>query len=522
MDERRRTTLFLAAITLLGFGLRLTLLNSHPFREDEAIYSFWARHAWPGDPLFLTVWPDKPPLFIWLLAIAFRIFGPVEASARWLNIAASTLTIPVVAVTARTLWSRAAWREQVALLAGLAMALNPFAISFAPTAFTDPMLVFFGSLALLMALRTRLFWAGLWLGAAIMTKQQGLLHLPLIAGAGWIAASKETDFFVKTRFLALHFLAGAALVILPILYWDSLRWAVAPSPWDLGVQHYGGLSLAPPGEWFARVQAWAALVWQLGGSWLVWGGLAGLWAFHGWRRRTRSFAGGPGANSRGAAAWGWTLLWAGGFLIVHIVTTVQVWDRYLLPLAPVMALFSGWTLAATLADVAPRPRTIAVSLAAFLLLFPAWSAAQGRTPMGGDHGAYDGLRQAIAWARAAAPEEAILYHRELGWDYQFYLFDEVRTGRYALRWFPNATALADDVTKHPYPRAFYIQPDWAPLSDNARQLPVRGIERVEVARFGRMTVYELRNRDTGFCDWCFCRETARELGTAGGRFAAFP
>jgi 4-amino-4-deoxy-L-arabinose transferase-like glycosyltransferase len=388
------------------------------------------------------------------------------------------------------------------------MALNPFAVSFAPTAFTDPMLVLFGSLALLLALRARPFWAGLWLGAAIMTKQQGLLYLPLVAGAGWIVVREgsvqETGFLIKTRFLWLRFLVGMALVTLPILYWDSLRWAVAPSPWDLGVQHYGGFSLAPPGEWPARAQAWAGLVWQLGGSWLVWGGLAGLWAFHGWRRRTHPPAGERNATHGRAAAWGWILLWTGGFLAFHVVANVQVWDRYLLPLAPVMALFSGWTLAATLADVAPRPRALAVSLAAFLLLFPAGSAAQGRTPIGGDHGAYEGLREAIAWVRTAAPGEAILYHRELGWDYRFYLFDEVRAGRYELRWLPNATALADDVTKHPHPRAFYIQPDWAPLRDNARQLPARGIERVEAARFGRMTVYELRNRDTGFCEWCFC------------------
>ncbi len=498
---------------MLGFALRLFLLNSYPFREDEAIYSFWALHTWLGDPLFLTVWPDKPPLFIWLLAAAFRLFGPVEASARWLNIAASTLTIPAVAVTAHTIWVQSRWREQATLLVGLAMALNPFAVSFAPTAFTDPMLVLFGSLALLMALRIRLFWAGLWLGAAIMTKQQGLLYLPLIAGAIWFAASgvnapgatQETGFLAKTRFLTLHLLGGMALIVLPILYWDSMRWAVAPSPWDLSVQHYGGLSLAPLAEWPARAQAWAALVWELGGSWLVWGGLGALWALYGWRRLHSP------ADERNAArgrpsAWGWTLLWAGGFLAFHVATNIQVWDRYLLPLTPIMALFGGWTLAIALADISPRPRDLAMILAACLLLFPAWSAAQGRTPTGGDHGAYDGLREAVAWIQAAAPEEAILYHRELGWNYQFYLFDEVRAGRYQLRWFPNATALADDVTKHPTPRAFYIQPDWAPLRDNAHQLSARSVERVKRARFGQMTVYELRNLETGFCDWCFCGE----------------
>src|SRR5690349_1851063 len=72
----------LAVLILLGFSLRLYLLNRFPFREDEAIYSFWALHAWHVDPLFLAVWPDKPPVFLWLLAATFRLFGSSQASAR--------------------------------------------------------------------------------------------------------------------------------------------------------------------------------------------------------------------------------------------------------------------------------------------------------------------------------------------------------------------------------------------------------------------------------------------------------
>ena len=60
------------------------------------------------------------------------------------------------------------------------MALSPFAISFSPTAFVDPVLVLAGSLALCMTVFARPLSAGLWLGAAIMTKQQGLLYVPLV------------------------------------------------------------------------------------------------------------------------------------------------------------------------------------------------------------------------------------------------------------------------------------------------------------------------------------------------------
>ncbi len=190
-----------------------------PLREDEAIYGYWALHAWYVDPLFLHVWPDKPPIFLWLLSAALQLWGhgpeTAGAAARWVNILAGTLTIPVLAACARR-W----WGMRAALVTALLAALSPFAISFAPTAFTDPLLVLAGSLALTLAVRRRWFWSGFWLGVAIMTKQQGLLFVPLVAACGLYARPRAC------RQPALA--GGLAAVVLPILYWDSLRWAVAP------------------------------------------------------------------------------------------------------------------------------------------------------------------------------------------------------------------------------------------------------------------------------------------------------
>ncbi len=239
--------LALPALCLGGFALRLHLLSAWPFREDEAMYSVWALHLWRVDPWALTLWPDKPPLFLWLLGGTFQLFGPSEAAARLLNIAADTLTIGVVAVTGRVLWNRRA-----GLLAGLAYALSPFAISFAPTAYTDPTLVLWGMLALYASLTRRAFWAGLFLAAAIATKQQGLLYAPLIVGmlllitkaqrhkegeeklqgegGRWKVANGGTahsQFVIHYSPFAI-FLFGFALLTLPILLWDASRWAVAP------------------------------------------------------------------------------------------------------------------------------------------------------------------------------------------------------------------------------------------------------------------------------------------------------
>jgi 4-amino-4-deoxy-L-arabinose transferase-like glycosyltransferase len=172
----RPSPLALTGILLAGFALRLPLLDRFPFHQDEAIYGYWARYARHVDPLFLRVWPDKPPLYLWLLGGTFDLLGATPTAARLLNIALSTLTIAVVAALAQT-W----WGARAGILAALFLALNPFAISFAPTAFTDPLLVLAGMTALLAIVRRRPFWAGIWLGVAIMTKQQGVLFVPLVA-----------------------------------------------------------------------------------------------------------------------------------------------------------------------------------------------------------------------------------------------------------------------------------------------------------------------------------------------------
>ena len=93
---------------MLGFGLRLVMLDRFRFHQDEALYSYWALHFLHEDPQFLTQWIDKPPLFIWLLSFCFKVFGVSEASARLLNVAVSTLTVPVVAAIARQAWTSGA------------------------------------------------------------------------------------------------------------------------------------------------------------------------------------------------------------------------------------------------------------------------------------------------------------------------------------------------------------------------------------------------------------------------------
>lgn len=530
----RVRTLALSAVLGAGFGLRLQLLDAFPLREDEAVYGYWALHLWRVDPWALAVWPDKPPLFLWLLGGFLQIFGPSAPAARLLNIAADTLTIAVVAACARRLWGQG--HPQAGLIAAGFYALNPFAISFAPTAYTDPLLVLWGMLAVLAALKRRPFWAGLWLAAAISTKQQGLLYLPLVtallflnpvaqSGTGGvgenaqkapphpIASSSLPTPVTHYSSLITRFASGLAALLLPIFWWDSRRWHVAPSPWDLSVGNYGGLALLPPDQWLPRLAEWGPLLWHLTASWPLWVLLAVGWGL--WTIRSAPRPGQLAIRPLLLA------LFAGFFIGLHVASSVQIWDRYLLPLAPLVALLGGYSLSRLLAApvlaVAPArlTGTALALLLALLLTPPALSASRGGYPLGGDHGDYSGLPRALAWLSANAPADAVLYHRALGWHYRFYLFDSEfsRTDwpkkdstRLELRWFPHPVYLADNAAKIPHRRKFLIEPNWAPVTGAAQRLAARQVDWQPRLRAGNFTVYELVTPSPGFCDWCACED----------------
>ena len=467
----------LSFLLLLAFGLRLVMLDRFRFHQDEALYSYWALHFLHDDPNFLKQWIDKPPLFIWLLASCFQAFGTSEASARLLNIAISTLTIPVVAAIGRQ-----AWTANAGLVAAAAYALNPFAISYSPTAFTDPLFVLGGVSSVYAAQRCRPLWAGLCLGGAIIAKQQGVFFIPLTLAvllAGNLGARS-----VATKLL--RFGSGLALTILSILYWDSLRWAVAPSPWDLGIRNYGALEIVALAQWPDRVSRIAELLWYLAANQIVWVVLAVALAFallrgrmarHTSARRTTIFA---------------LLLcgWIGAYLGLHAVASLPLWDRYFLPIAPFFAILVGGISARILAASSTRWRQVVLGFWIVLMLPGAVQASRGEIPIGSDHGAYDGLREAFVWLDNHGHTGSVLYHQALSWHLRFYLYENPHL--YSVRWFASPVALADDAAKMARRSKFVIVPTWLPLRSRYPHLAARGLELIQRHRVEEFTVYELK------------------------------
>src|SRR5688572_10035206 len=116
----RRDALWLVVLALLLFGAGLGLRD--PWPADEPRFALIARDmALTGEWLIPRVggelYPDKPPLFMWIVAALFRVTGNLRISFLLPSIAAGVGMLLLVYDLARRLWGReAAWLAALLLL----------------------------------------------------------------------------------------------------------------------------------------------------------------------------------------------------------------------------------------------------------------------------------------------------------------------------------------------------------------------------------------------------------------------
>ena len=444
----------LIAILLLGLALRLAPWGYNRFLEDEALYAYWGLQIATGaDPMLDYEPVDKPPLHAYTLALAFILLGQNETAARLPSLFASIASITLLYALARRLPSPLGGRAQStptagsgrALLAALLLALSPFDILFASTAFTDPLLTAWVLGALLAAAAGRLGAAGLLAGLAVATKQQGLLFLPLVIVV-WLRLSKSRRLW-KSGWL--RFAVGFAVVAGVVIGWDLAR-VQRPGFFEQSLVSYGSLEPAQPQDLGERAFEWLRLV---GNFWVSpWfngllvgalvGGLVGWWV--GWFKMDLALA---------------ALIV--GFLVLHWLLGFQVWDRYLLGLVPLVALLGARAFMRLSGAIrAPSWRRVyAVGLGLLLvasLAGPVQKAARSELPLGGDHGPYDGIDDLATYVRSQVPPGAVLYHYWLGYHYRFYLYG----APLRLHWYPNLVDLVHDATVYRREPRCIAFPSW--------------------------------------------------------------
>jgi hypothetical protein len=259
------------------------------------------------------------------------------------------------------------------------------------------------------------------------------------------------------------------LVILLVFAWDAARVAQgAQSFWRMGVAGYGGLRLVWPHELRARLCGWLDLARYLFtspiiNSALLLGLLLLAWRTLVYRRYERK-----------ALMDLVFISFSLTYLLLHWLWAFPIWDRYLLPLVPILAMLLGrvfTSLAYSLRSVILHSSLLHCSLFICLILL-AFNATHNRYSIGGNQGVYDGVEQ-VALFLSGLPEGSVVYHHWLGWHYQYYLFD----APVYLAYWPTPAWLVQDVQVFRAREPRYVTfPSWESLARVERALAGVGYE----------------------------------------------
>lgn len=218
--------LSMMALVLIATGIGLR----DPWPADEPRFALIARDmVLTGEWLVPTVggdiYADKPPLFFWLVALAYKITGSLRAAFLLPSLFSALGAVYLVYHLARRLWNR-----EAGFLAGTLLLLTVQFVWQARQAQIDATLCFLTTLSLYGLLRHILqgptwSWYGIGWSAAgfgVITKGVGflplLLFIPFLAlrARGWLAPV-TTGSRMKWLLGPLAFLAAIGVWLVPVL-----------------------------------------------------------------------------------------------------------------------------------------------------------------------------------------------------------------------------------------------------------------------------------------------------------------
>jgi outer membrane protein assembly factor BamB len=212
----------LCTLVIVAFlGVFFVSLGSGPlWAADEKTYSQMAFHMvksgnyllpWSfGEP---AIWAGKPPLLMWLMSLAYQVFGVNNFATRFWSPIFGALSLVAVFHLGKKLYN-----AQVGFLSVIVLGTFTTFYAFATHAMTDGLLVFFILASIYFALQSEetknTNWyavlSGLFFGLALMTKQIEALLIPLIIII-YLALTKKSIKFLFTKRFALFW--GTALLV---------------------------------------------------------------------------------------------------------------------------------------------------------------------------------------------------------------------------------------------------------------------------------------------------------------------
>ena len=350
-----------ALVGVFFASTRFALIRRFPGFIDESAYASWALRVHDNvNDRFVALAYGKLPLLSWLGAgFVFAGFEPLDA-VRLVSIFAGLATITISALLAGRLGGR-----QSAYAAAALYALLPLAFVHDVIGVMEPLVAALLAVSLYLQLRLAErpqvltgMLLGLSMGAALLTKETGLFAVVLFP-ASLLVFDWHGDRLAR-RLLSWVGCAVTALALTGIVYlvltlsefWDDYPKARE----SLGIVRSFGDGLAHPLRWIQ--QTWPTYRPELAGYVTVPIALAVLvGVIFAFRR-----------NVRLASIF---LLWLLVPLFVDLIYLPGAFSRYLVPMAPLIAVFGGYGVVVgsqALARAVRRPQHTAWITAAVALV----------------------------------------------------------------------------------------------------------------------------------------------------------
>lgn len=397
-DESRDTWLFWLVATLVlftGLGLR------DPWPADEPRFALVARQMvesgqWlfpmRGDELY----PDKPPLFMWLQAMFLALTGQLRMAFLLPSLLAGMGTLWLVRDLGRRLWS-----PQAGDLAAWALL---FALQFTwqfKRAQIDPTVTFLITLSVYSLLRHLLrgpdwrFWTLGWFaaGLGVITKGVGVLALLVLLPAAW---AQWRGWSGIASMWGGRFWLGPAALLVPLASWLVPMLLAVSASGDPALRDYAdNILLQQTAKRFANPWHHHQPFWYFAQvvltQWLP--TVAALpWLWRPWREALR------GRDPRILLPLAWVLM-----VLLFFSLSSGKREVYVLPALPMLCLAMGPYLADVLARTWPRRLAFGIAAGLSTLL-----ALAGVLVMWGEPGFERTLEEARGIAHGAEPLGAML------------------------------------------------------------------------------------------------------------------
>ncbi|HWR43776.1 glycosyltransferase family 39 protein [Sporomusa sp.] len=222
---KKNTWIEVITVILVAGFIMLFQLGELPLLDpDEPVYAQTAREMLAANDLispriFGDFWYDKPPMYYWLVAGAFKVFGQTEVAARLPSACLAVFGALMVYMGGKSIIN-----NRAGFIAALVLSTSLEYFYLGKAAVTDVTLTFFITACLLLYLRKKYYLAYVAAGLAVLTKGPIGIVFPVAIILIHLILTRNLG---SLRYMKIF--SGGALVLAVAL------------PWYLAMFHFHGM-----------------------------------------------------------------------------------------------------------------------------------------------------------------------------------------------------------------------------------------------------------------------------------------